>query len=337
LVLGVLLVALGLARWLQVVPRPDVEKASPVELHYDFRGSQPLPPGIRVAGAVHNAVTRPEEEGFRITLAGNRPNPIGRVGLEMKTTLRGDFEITAGYEILHAEQPTKGHGVGFEFFAHTVHVPQQGFGVYRMARVGQGEVYFVSRNYLNPDGSPGWQQEHIPTTARAGRLRITRSGTKATAWAAEGTSNNFQVLRTYDLGPEDIKVIWLMAYTGHVQLALDLRVTDFTIRSGISIPSAPPPESTPDVPLRLWRFLAIVVGLLLISAAGAWWFARRRGGKTVAVGPLADAPVAMACPGCGKTLQARPELAGKKVKCPQCGKAVLVPGHTLDKTGGSAE
>ena len=29
---------------------------------------------------------------------------------------------------------------------------------------------------------------------------------------------------------------------------------------------------------------------------------------------------------CGKNLKAKAELAGKKVKCSQCGKAVLVPG-----------
>ena len=103
-----------------------------------------------------------------MTLRGNEPNPIGLAGLQMKTPLHGDFEITAGYELLQHERPTEGHGVGLEFFAHTVHVPQQGIGLYRLARVEQGEVYLVSRNYLNPDGTPGWDQENVPTTARAG-------------------------------------------------------------------------------------------------------------------------------------------------------------------------
>src|SRR5213076_1002866 len=111
-----------------------------VNLDYDFRGSRPLPSGIRLAGAVDRAVTRAEPEGFRITLAGDKPNPVGRVGLEMHTTLRGDFEITAGYELLRVEEPTDGYGVGFELFAHTVHSPQQGLGVYRVARVNEGDV-----------------------------------------------------------------------------------------------------------------------------------------------------------------------------------------------------
>jgi hypothetical protein len=31
------------------------------------------------------------------------------------------------------------------------------------------------------------------------------------------------------------------------------------------------------------------------------------------------------CPECGISLKARPELAGRKVKCSKCGKAVVVP------------
>src|SRR5205823_206153 len=146
------LVAATLGGGVQGADQPGDEKPLSFELDYDFRGSKPIPPGFRLAGAVRNAVVRPEPGGFRITLAGDQPNPVGRVGLEMHTTLRGDFELTAGYELLRVEEPTDGYGVGFELFAHTVHSPQQGLGVYRVARVNEGDVYQVSRNYLKADG-----------------------------------------------------------------------------------------------------------------------------------------------------------------------------------------
>ncbi len=49
--------------------------------------------------------------------------------------------------------------------------------------------------------------------------------------------------------------------------------------------------------------------------------------------------VSFACPGCQKTLKARPELAGKKVKCPQCGEAVNVPSiqTSVSSSAGSPE
>jgi DNA-directed RNA polymerase subunit M/transcription elongation factor TFIIS len=36
-------------------------------------------------------------------------------------------------------------------------------------------------------------------------------------------------------------------------------------------------------------------------------------------------PTSILCPGCKTKLRVRPELAGKRVKCPKCGKSVLVP------------
>ncbi len=39
-------------------------------------------------------------------------------------------------------------------------------------------------------------------------------------------------------------------------------------------------------------------------------------------------PTSIRCPGCQSTLRVRPELAGKRVKCPKCGKPLEVPVET---------
>ena len=283
LTLVMFLLSWGLAHAFQKA-EPDTQQPAAVEpaveLDYDFRDSRPLPKEIRLAGALHNLKTLAEETGFRMTIA-DRPNPIGRAGMEMHTRLRGDFEITAGYEILNAAVPTEGNGVGFEFFAHTVHTPQQGLGVYRLTRVDDGDVYLVSRNYINSDGNPGWDQKQISTNAKSGRLRITRSGTVATVLAAEGKDGVFKELSRKELGPDDITVIWLMAYTGHAQNSVDLRVTDLRIRAGAPIPTPPRgevagAEGEPDAP-KLWRFVVIGLIALLICAVGLAAMMRRQG------------------------------------------------------------
>ncbi len=60
----------------------------------------------------------------------------------------------------------------------------------------------------------------------------------------------------------------------------------------------------------------------------------RRGRKPLDVEPRPEGTAppeatpqsrAFPCPHCGKTLRAKAELAGKKVKCPQCGQPLLVP------------
>ena len=61
---------------------------------------------------------------------------------------------------------------------------------------------------------------------------------------------------------------------------------------------------------------------------------RRRAGKVAHAAPVEDKqakseaaaqPLSTTCAGCGKALKARAVFAGKRVKCPQCGKAVLIP------------
>ena len=160
-----------------------------------------------------------------------------------------------------------------------------------MAKLDDGEGYLVSRSYLNDDGTPGWRNKHLTSTVRAGRLRITRTGTEVTAWAAEGTGADFKELGRDDLGNDDIKVIWLMAYTGHVAHALDLRLTDLKIRSGIPIPAPPPVEAVlPGRASRphLWWALAILLALLVVGAASAWHYAHRRSRMSAAQAEKAE-------------------------------------------------
>ena len=81
--------------------------------------------------------------------------------------------------------------------------------------------------------------------------------------------------------------------------------------------------------------IGLLVTLTLISL-GAWYYVRRSRRALPTPVPAAnpDTPalpqeaapiVSFACPGCRKTIKARAELAGKKGKCPQCGKVLVVP------------
>ena len=94
------------------------EPAPAPELYSDFRGgAAPLPP-LALVGSDAAAVTRPEEGGFRIILPPRRKQ-TDAVGLTLSGPVRGDFEITVRYQILHADRPVDGHGVGFELYAQT--------------------------------------------------------------------------------------------------------------------------------------------------------------------------------------------------------------------------
>ena len=99
-----------------------------------------------------------------------------------------------------------------------------------------------------------------------------------------------------------------------------------------------------------WWWLAggILAGVVVLSIVGAWYLVRlhRRVQKTPVLAsvqltpteqPIAAAPIAFTCTACGKQLRARAELAGKKVKCLQCDKPVLVPSLKVGDPAGHSE
>jgi hypothetical protein len=45
---------------------------------------------------------------------------------------------------------------------------------------------------------------------------------------------------------------------------------------------------------------------------------------------MSNTAILFTCPGCKLTGQAKPEWAGRKVKCPRCGEQSRIPGHDPD-------
>jgi hypothetical protein len=335
-----LLVALGLSSSLVALGPLRAQQPAPAEVNQDFRGGRsPLPP-LGLVGPDADAAVRPEAEGLRITLAAGRPNP-DVVGPALEVPVTGDFEITTGYEILQAEPPGTEQGVGVELFIQTPPPAREGLGLYRVLRTKEGEVYMTSRN-TTVDGKRQYRQKYFPTAARSGRFRMTRTGAQVTCWVADGADGPFQELGRYDFSPDDLNRVRMGAYTGGARSAVDVRVVDLRIRSAGPIPdqgAEPPPPAAPPqkTGAKRWLLWAGLVGLGLTLVVAVWLFFRQNRrpaearttrpeeGRPVKPAPAAS-PGSLACPGCGKRLRARPELAGKKVKCPHCGVAVPVPG-----------
>jgi DNA-directed RNA polymerase subunit RPC12/RpoP len=99
-----------------------------------------------------------------------------------------------------------------------------------------------------------------------------------------------------------------------------------------AVPAAPRPLAGAKAGLAAARLF----GLGLLIVLGVCVYARRRrraaAGRTAAAANLpaesvpATAPVSFPCSACGKNLRAATKLAGRKVKCPHCGKVAVVPG-----------
>lgn len=292
------------------------------EIYQDFRGKDVDEQLFRLQGPDAALRIKSEPQGLRITMP---PDPKGpaTVGLGARFHLKGDFEITVGYEILQAELPTMGQGVGLEIYLNTDTPTNDALVFQRIARPAEGEIYLCDRRTTNA-GKRGITRRNFPTDSKLGHLRLTRKGTEVTFWAAEGAGEKFHDLCRHDLGAMDFGVS-IRAFSGGQKL-VDIRITDVRIRDRSE--PIPAKDGGPKA-TQTWR-LWLVAGLFGtgLIVAGLLWTWRRRAGRGIAKTAKPSDSVSFFCSSCGKHLQTSAGSAGKTVKCPGCGQAGLVPGTT---------
>ena len=79
------------------------------EFYQDFRGRGAMSPGLVFFGPQAKDWMRNDSGGLRMALPAKRKNS-GAVGISPRFPHLGDFEITVGYEILAADEPSRAWG-----------------------------------------------------------------------------------------------------------------------------------------------------------------------------------------------------------------------------------
>jgi DNA-directed RNA polymerase subunit RPC12/RpoP len=317
-------------------PRPDARQGEGLRDQFvlDFRG-QPRPANMVLFGPQADGFIKPEAEGLRITLPKDRTS-VKPVGLSLALAVGGDFEITAAFEVLKAEEPPPGrpsYGVGVLLSVN------QAARVGRLARaLGQQVVSWD--HWATVDGKPKFLLGASPGEGQRGRLRLKRDKTTLHfLWSPDLVGDTFEEVHRCEFEAEEISQLWfeLSSDWGGENGALDVRLLELQVRA--SRPAADPVVASEEKPAtgpRGWWGAAAIAALaiLLVLAAVLFVGYRRRGtpppSANAMAGQAAESPsgaqaVAFACADCGKRLKSNAEMAGKKIKCPQCGSVAVVP------------
>jgi Protein of unknown function (DUF1583) len=351
--LALLLVA-GLF-WSDALGAQDVVAPEPPppgrEFYQDFRGGRALHAALKLVGPDASMVAKREDLGLRITLA---PTRAVNQPVEVKTmfTVSGDFEVTGTYELLAADQPTQGYGVGVSLNIATDEERTKFAKVARAMRVKDGSVYVTE--FWNHD-SKAYKTSFVPTEVKSGQLRLVRKGSLIRYLVADGPGNEFREIRQQQFGDDDIAHVRFVVADSGSPNAVDARLVDLKIRASKLMPGPitdplPPALQERKAGSSVWMTLAIAFATFMLIAllVSALLFASRRR-RTAAVPvstPLKEqqdllatpsASLSFPCCGCGKSLKARADLAGKKVKCRDCGKTTLVPPERAVDSPGASE
>jgi len=321
--------SIAICAFILVSLMPTAAHAQADIFYQDFRRHPELLPPLTFFGPDFADTAELQKDGLRITLPLKRPSPE-RVGVQWKQRIKGDFEITGRYAILKSNLPTEGHGVGVELFVATDSPTKEELGLFRSARVREGEVYLDSRATM-VDGKRKYTARSFPTEVKFGQLKITRVGGEAILWAADENANDFTELTREPIGADDVSLVRFNAFPGHTQTELDVRLLELRIRAltpqqVAALPVPIEPRATEPGGKRWWPIVLLLAGLTTIGMiVGLALLLRRNRAEPDPVADETPEQITFACPGCGKKLRTKTSAAGKNLKCPECGVAVAVP------------
>src|SRR5262249_27162658 len=158
-----------------------------------------------------------ERDGLRITLPPGYPGDRPPTGLGTGLTVKGDFEITVHFEILKEPAPEDAGSPQTRFTL--VLVPDR--PEYNEATLSRrveslGGTQFLTWLALwDPEtGTSQRRMKEFPTQARAGRLRLVRTGPELSYYVSEGPDEEFTLLEKYPLGEDDLRDVRVDGSTG---------------------------------------------------------------------------------------------------------------------------
>jgi serine/threonine protein kinase len=323
---------------------PARKKETAREFYHSFRDRRDITSDFDWDGMDPQGCVTFEPEGLHVTLPVGVPGRRMGTGLQTTIRVKGDFEITMGFEVLKEPRPADAAGATGLYLWLDLDTP--GLNRSLLFRAMAAGPRFSSWFHLSDDAGKQVADEsrdYRPTQAMKGRLRMVRNGAVLSHYAAEEAGEEFILLGQHPYGAEDVRSVRIGGITGGPKAALEFRITDLRIRAEM-VPEAVAPS--PPASGREWLAIALAVSFVLTLSLGAWHLVRRRSRlarSAAETAPPSLAPegvekpaepaestetsgiIAFACSGCGKRLKAKAKLTGKKVKCPACALAVVVP------------
>jgi DNA-directed RNA polymerase subunit RPC12/RpoP len=311
-------------------PAPPKPRADyPHQFYRSFKGNAGPGGAFELVGPNAERSARFEPPGLRIVLPAGQAGVRVATGLVGKCVIKGDCEITVGYEVLREPDPADaGEGTGLFLGVDRSAPAPSGAILARGARQGRRLTTWLQ--LAEPGADQPWLEElrPFPSAGTSGQLRLVRSGSVLYSYLAEQPPN-FVLLGGRPFGEGDLRAVRLGGQTGGPRAGLDVRILNLRIRADYLEGLADEPAAAvPTAPEKGWLAGGVFLGLAGVVSLllGAWFFLRRRAGvpRTPAGPEPSPASLAFRCAGCGRNLKAKPELAGKKLRCPQCGQGVMV-------------
>jgi hypothetical protein len=220
-------------------PGPDPKRLL-AEFHQDFRDKKFDSKKLKVVGSDPRALVKSEKDGLHISIPAGLDKPLP-VGVAPRFRTHGDFEITASYSIVKADNPIRGYGLAVALWVETDSDTAEAVTIERGIIPKEGERFTSTRiSGPPPPETRKYDVRRARARSRSGKIRMARVGSLVITSFADGTEP-FRVLRKVELGPEDLTLARLAAETGMSDHGVEICLEDLTVRAE-AFPATPAPH-----------------------------------------------------------------------------------------------
>ncbi len=248
----------------------------PTAFYHDFRRplennveNKLLPPELELFQVTDKKTLHMEPEGLRISI---KRAPSWGVGVKTTFGLKGDFEVTTGFEILKWGPPIDNR-LGVSLGVSPVQ--------------GGSNAYTAMDRFVSTDGTQGvrWYSKklkvdrQVPYTGNFCRLRLTRKATTLQySWSPKTQGEDFKEIGQSEW-PYDVDHVRLVLFNSQSHSELDVRFLDLRIRVGKEKSTGfDPSQEKVFNPAKGWLAKGLLIGMVitLLLALCVWLFVRRR-------------------------------------------------------------
>lgn len=280
---------------------PALAKPMPDEFSYHFRNGVVGHTVLRLTGPNHRQVVKSDGEGLRITLPKTRQGSTGSIVVSPAFGLRGDCEVTLGFDLLSTEDPLpRWTGAGVVLMVEVAGPDRRAVSLSRLrwpGKDGGGPTdTFGASLITRAGGQDKYDTTKIPAASTTGRLRLERDGEVMRLSVADGAGGAFRLLREIPVGTADLHS--LTAECRAASGGVDARLVDLNVRAESLID-----EAVVTAPPRRFRWVPWAAGAVVLAGGVGWLLRRRARGEEQATprSPGGPAPLQIA-----EEVEARP-------------------------------
>jgi hypothetical protein len=195
---------------------------------FDFRDGIRNVPSLSLGGPDDaDELVKTDAQGLRVSIPDGKKD-TRPVVVALEKRLRGDFEITLGYELIAVGKPVPYYGSGV-LMRVWFQSPSPLSVILSRFRQRTGERFGTHKIVIGPDGKEQYLSNvGKNATSSRGRLRLVRNGSMLHCLAAE-EGHNWTNIQSIEIGTDDVKTVQVSCSTMYTPIALDVRLTELVI------------------------------------------------------------------------------------------------------------